>query len=97
MAVVTKYNGKLLYWYQGDYPKKYKVIVVDPKNNTKKTVQFGSRLHGQYKDITPLRLYSSYDHMDRKRRDNYRKRHGASGHQKIKFTPAWFSWWFLWP
>jgi hypothetical protein len=34
-------------------------------------VHFGSIINQQYRDSTPLKLYSHLDHGDRKRRENY--------------------------
>jgi len=86
---------KKLVWTRGTGNKKYKVVIYS-KNGTKKTVQFGDKRYQHYKDKTPLKLYSRKDHGDSERRRNYRKRHGAQGYQKKKFTPAWFSWNYLW-
>lgn len=75
---------------KGDGNKKYKVKVDG------RTVQFGDRRYQHYKDVTPLKLWSSLDHLDKKRRDRYRKRHGAQGFQNKVGSPAWFSWHYLW-
>ena len=78
-------------WEKGTGFKKYKVTL-----DNGKVVQFGDTRYQQYKDVTPLRLYKHLDHNDSKRRDNYRKRHGANGYQLKKWTPSWFSWNYLW-
>ena len=80
--------------------KKYRVVV----NN--KTIDFGSSLYQHYKDLIPKdqggQLWTHKDHNDPKRRDNYRKRHrgllrkDGKHAYKIKYTPAWFSYNFLW-
>ena len=47
------------------------------KNNTSdnnKWIHFGSTLYQQFKDQTPLKLYSHLNHNDNKRRMNYLKR-----------------------
>lgn len=88
-------------WSKGSGNKKYKVKIL---NNDKiiKTVQFGDIRYEQYKDVTPLKLYSNLNHLDNKRRLNYRKRHqkillkdGTPSYKK-KYTPAWFSYKYLW-
>ena len=48
--------------------KKYKVYY----NN--KWIHFGDKRYGQYKDQTPLKLYSHLNHNDKKRRKNYLSR-----------------------
>jgi hypothetical protein len=65
-------------------------------NGRVKTVQFGAKGYAQYRDATPLKLYTRLDHGDSARRAQYRARHGAQGYHKTPFTPAWFSWHYLW-
>jgi len=77
-------------WSLGSGKKKYKVRVKG------KTVQFGHVEYEHYKDKTPLGAWSHKDHGDKRRRSNYRKRHGAKGYQLVKYSPAWFSWHYLW-
>jgi hypothetical protein len=85
--------------------KKY--IALIPQDNGKvKKVKFGSKYSAQYRDTVPLDLgggiYSMFDHNDKKRRDAYHKRHGniklkdGSLAFRKKFSPSWFSWYFLW-
>lgn len=81
--------------------KKYTAILPDGKR-----VNFGDRRYQQYKDIVPPKLgggkWSHKDHRDHKRRAAYRKRHAGmtckNGSKCIdkKFSPAWFSYYFLW-
>lgn len=47
----------------------------------------------QYKDSTPLKKFSKYDHYDLKRRELYYKRHKIN---YPKFSADWFSKTFLW-
>ena len=58
--------------------KNKKYMVTTPSG---KIVHFGAIRNGipmeQYKDSTGLGLYSNLDHLDTKRRDNYRSRHKA--------------------
>jgi hypothetical protein len=89
-----------MYWSRGTANKKYKVVIEDKYGN-RKTVQFGAirddgTPYEQYEDKTPLQLYTTYNHYDLKRRQNYRHRHGAKGYHRKVFSPAWFSYWFLW-
>lgn len=56
--------------------KKYMAIVDDKK------IHFGDNRFQQYKDRTPLKLYSHLDHNDKKRRMNYFKRHSGVSTKK---------------
>ncbi len=80
-----------LEWSKGTGNKKYKVIIYD--KGKKKTVQFGSKSYGQYKDKTPLKLYSSKDTLDKERRRLYRARHN---YEKPKYSAGWFALKYLW-
>jgi hypothetical protein len=65
-----------------------------------KIVNFGDKRYQQYYD--KIGLYKSLNHLDKERRRLYRKRHQAilnkDGIQayKIKYSPAWFSYHYLW-
>ena len=80
-----------LEWNRGTGNKKYKVVIRD--GESKKTVQFGDKRYQQYKDKTPLKLYSSKDHMDKDRRASYRARHN---YDKPKYSAGWFALKYLW-
>ena len=95
MVKTTRRNGAILEWSKGSGNKKYKVVVYK-KNGTKKTIQFGDKRYEQFRDKTPLHLYSKKDHGDSTRRKAYRTRHGAQGNHLKVFSPAWFSWHYLW-
>lgn len=56
-------------------------------------VSFGQRDYGQYRD-NALGLYSHLDHLDLKRRENYKKRFAKL--IPIKYSPAYFSNKYLW-
>lgn len=90
-------------WFEkgpGNY--KYSAFVKMKNGYILGPVNFGNKNYGQYKDRVPLGLYSKMDHLDKTRRANYRKRHGAiltsTGKKayKVKYSPAWFSWKYLW-
>jgi hypothetical protein len=76
-------------------PNKKYDIVVDGKK-----ISFGAAGYQQYHD--KIGLYSNLDHKDVKRRQAYRNRHSkillADGRPayKVRYTPAWFSWNYLW-
>jgi hypothetical protein len=71
-----------------------------------KRVNFGNRNYQQYKDSVPKSkgggLWSHKDHKDIKRLDSYHKRHSKVLNKdgkpayKVKYTPAWFSYYYLW-
>ena len=70
--------------------KKYMVYV--PQLD--KWVHFGSSSHQQYKDRTPLKLYSHLDHLDPERRRLFKIRFEKSRH--VKWSPSYFSDRYLW-
>jgi hypothetical protein len=72
-------------WQVGDGNKKYKVIV------NGKVIQFGDKSHQQFRDSTPLKLYSHLDHNDMQRRKAFHARH-----KKNTGIPAQLSKQFLW-
>lgn len=83
--------------------KKYRAYVDIGGVGNPKIVDFGSAYHKHYRDQTGLGLWSHFDHGDDKRRENYRKRHGKIMNKtegklahKVKFSPSWFSWHYLW-
>lgn len=88
-TVVRVVGGVPIAFRRGTKNKKYQAILPDGK-----TVQFGDVNYQHYRD--KIGLWSHLDHGDEKRRKNYRARHGAQGHYKKKFSPAWFSWKLLW-
>ena len=91
----------IIYFFKGDGDYKYKAYVLKD-NGERLIVDFGDKHYSQYKDQTPLQLYKDLNHLDEKRRLRYRKRHGGIYTKdgvlayKVKYSPAWFSWHFLW-
>ena len=49
----------------------------------------------QYKDTTGLKLFSNYDHKDKKRKDKYINRH-QHYIKKGYYSPSYFSMRYLW-
>lgn len=91
-------DKNILYFEKARNPKKkYRAVLLDGT-----PVEFGSSKYQHYEDRTPLKLFSHLDHKDKIRRYNYRQRHGAiltkNGERAVdvKYSPAWFSWFFLW-
>lgn len=92
---------KGIYFQKG--PGRYKYTAVLPNG---KRVHFGHTSYQHYYDSVPANLggglWSTLNHLDEKRRDNYRKRHSGvltrSGEKAYKreFSPSWFSYHFLW-
>lgn len=84
-------------------PGRYKYTAILPNG---KRVHFGHRDYQHYKDSVPKslggKLWTKLDHNDNKRRENYRKRHGGvltkdrSKAYLRKYSPSWFSYYFLW-
>ena len=81
--------------YAGDQTQK--IFGLDKKKI--KTIHFGGINvktgipYAQFKDSTPLKLYSKYNHNDKKRKDRYYKRHGK---YKSKMSAKYFSHKYLW-
>tara|TARA_R110001592_G_scaffold303747_1_gene575944 strand:- start:9506 stop:9754 length:249 start_codon:yes stop_codon:yes gene_type:complete len=82
----------MLKWYKGTGNKKYKVEKWI-RGKKIKTIQFGDKRYQQYKDTTPLKLYSSKNHLDKKRRTSYHARHNLNYEA---FSPGAFSKKYLW-
>ena len=76
--------------------KKYDAVLRNKETGNINRIGFGSRipLMEQYKDATGLNLYSSLDHLDKKRRDNFRKRMSCDTAKKM--TARYWSCRFLW-
>lgn len=78
--------------------KKYDAILRNIYTRRTFKMPFGGRKmdgtpYEQFKDRTPLKLYSKYDHGDENRRQLYLKRHN----KKIRaYSPDYFSKVYLW-
>ncbi len=78
--------------------KKYDAILRNIYTRRTFKMPFGGRKmdgtpYEQFKDRTPLKLYSQYDHNDENRRQLYLKRHN----KKIRaYSPDYFSKVYLW-
>jgi len=83
--------------------KKYTAIIKMPNGKTRK-VSFGAKGYTQYRDSTPLKLYSSKDHLDKNRRERYFERHSGVKTKKEalakekgnKITAKYLSHFYLW-
>jgi hypothetical protein len=76
--------------------KKYDAVLKHKATGREKIIQFGAQGYAQYKDSTGLKLYSSQDHLDAKRRDRYLARHKGEGNATRKYSAGWFATNFLW-
>ena len=84
--------------------KKYTAIVRDSSTHRERRVNFGDARYQQFRDSTPLRLYSGSDHGDAKRRRAYFMRHSgvATKDAAVKketlrgITPRLLSHMYLW-
>lgn len=74
--------------------KKYDAILKNKKTKQEKRIPFGDSRYEQYEDKTPLKLYSSKNHKDSKRRAAYRQRHAGEG--EAKYSAGYFAWYYLW-
>lgn len=59
--------------------KKYTAIIRNKKTKKERKISFGAINYPQFKDSTPLKLYTSKNHGDPKRRKNYFTRHSGVG------------------
>jgi len=57
--------------------KKYSAIVRNKITKKERKINFGDNRYENFKDSTPLKLYSSKNHGDKKRRKNYFTRHSG--------------------
>ena len=85
--------------------KKYSAYVKNKTTGKIRKINFGDSRYEQFKDSTPLKLYSHKNHNDKKRRDNYFSRHsGTKSKQEAikkerasgKYTPKLLSHLYLW-
>ena len=111
-----KYTYFLLYLYmketivkfqRGPFPKKYTAIVRNKKTKRTRKIHFGDRRYEQFKDSTPLKLYSHKNHKTQKRKNNYFNRHSGTKNKKAaiaremsksngRYTPKILSHKYLW-
>jgi hypothetical protein len=73
--------------------KKYDIYTKNKEGKYDYLLSFGSALHQQYKDQTPLQAFSHLNHYDLKRRSAYYKRHGITSD---KTSAKYFSNKYLW-
>lgn len=75
-----------------DGKHKYVAILQHKRSLKERRVPFGAMGYEHYRDN--LGFYSNLDHMDKRRQENYLRRH--AGNIQHKFSSGWFSRIFLW-
>ncbi len=75
--------------------KKYMALLKHRVTGKFRKMNFGDVRYQQYKDSTGLGLYSSKNHLDKKRRKNYRSRHETYIRSGM-YSPGYFSMKYLW-
>jgi len=75
--------------------KKYDAILKNKLTKKIVRVPFGSVGYEQYNDITGLGLYSKFNHFDKQRRANYRKR-SLHNIDPNYYSAALFAFYKLW-
>ena len=74
--------------------KKYDAILQNKKTFKTVKIPFGAQGYAQFKDQTPLKLYSNFDHNDKTRRQRYKARHAKDINKP--YSASWFSSKYLW-
>ena len=69
---------RILKFTRGPYPKKYTAHVRNKKTRKVRKIHFGDARYPQYRDRTPLGLYSYKNHGTRKRMQRYYSRHSGT-------------------
>jgi hypothetical protein len=69
---------KIIKFEKGPNGKKYTAYVKNKKTHVVRKIHFGASDYQQYKDRTPLKLYSHKNHYTRKRMQNYFNRHSGT-------------------
>lgn len=73
---------KILYIKKSTRSEKKYMVCVQYKKLKPRIIHFGAKGYQQYRDSTRLKLYSSKNHLDKKRRENYFKRHSGVPNKK---------------
>ena len=79
-----KMKERIIKFMRGPGDKKYTARIIHKKTRKIRHIHFGAKGYQQYKDSTPLGLYSSKNHGTKKRRDNYFSRHSGGIKNKKK-------------
>jgi hypothetical protein len=69
---------RIIKFEKGPNNKKYTAYVKNKKTKKIRKIHFGDKNYQQYRDSTPLKLYKSKNHGNRKRMNNYFSRHSGT-------------------
>ena len=72
-----KMKEKIIKFERGPGEKKYTAYLKNNKTKKIRVVHFGHKDYEQFKDRTPNKLYSSKNHGDKHRQENYYNRHSG--------------------
>ena len=97
----------IIKFVKGPPKKKYTAFIKDNKTHKVRKIHFGASDYPQYKDRTPLKLYSHKNHGDKKRMNRYFSRHSGTKYRykaikkekkesKGNYTPKLLSHIYLW-
>lgn len=92
---------------KGPRDKKYTAYIQDKQTKIVRKLHFGAKGYQQYRDATPLGLYSKSDHSDISRMRKYYLRHSGTSKRgdaikkekeksKFRYTPKILSHIYLW-
>ena len=98
---------RILKFKKGPRDKKYTAYIQDKKTKDVRKLHFGAKGYQQYRDSTPLGLYSNKDHNDIKRMRRYFSRHSGTSRRleaikkekessTFRYTPKILSHIYLW-
>ena len=68
---------RIIQFVRGPGFKKYKVILQNKKTKRLRSLTFGDKRYQQFRDRTPIHLYSKKNHGERSRLRNYYTRHSG--------------------
>lgn len=75
--------------------KKYDAFIRNKKTGQIIKIPFGQKGYEHYQDITPIKVYSDYDHKDDGRKIKYQRRFRRMYNPEY-WSPTSLSWTFLW-
>ena len=76
-------------------PSMYAAVLYNIETKRQRLVNFGSRLWNNYSDLTGLNMYPELIHGDKKKKENYRKRH-KNDIKEGYYSAGYFSMKYLW-
>jgi len=88
----SKYYDLIGFEISNNRNKKYNCVLENKLTKKRVRVPFGDRNYQQYFD--KLKVYSTLNHLDEKRRTNYLNRHKKDNN--TAYSASWFSRKYLW-